>query len=160
MNAVGPARFIRGLTRLEIATEEAAKQTRRRAFLINRNFALLWSGQVVSVIGDNICATVLVLWIVTDIAAGQSWSSLAVTGVFLASTVPTVCFGPIAGVFADRWNTHRTILLMNLLSAALTLTLLLTDRFSPPWELCSIFAITILLSICARFFYSRLVQIH
>lgn len=44
--------------------------------LINRNFALLWGGQAVSLIGDWVFNTALVLWITTRLAQGQAWAPL------------------------------------------------------------------------------------
>jgi hypothetical protein len=62
----------------------------KRSFFINRNFALLWGGQAVSVIGDYVFQTMLVLWITTVEARGQSWAPLAVSGVLLAGSIPTL----------------------------------------------------------------------
>ncbi len=45
---------------------------KKGGFFVNRNFALLWGGQGVSVIGDYIFQTMLVLWTTTVIAKGQS----------------------------------------------------------------------------------------
>jgi MFS family permease len=94
-------------------------------FFINRNFALLWGGQAVSVIGDYVLQTVLVLWITTVIARGQSWAPLAVSGVLLASSVPTFLIGPIAGVFADRWDKRFLMMRMDIFRAVLLLLLVI-----------------------------------
>ena len=84
--------------------------TERPGLLINRNFALLWSGQIISVVGDFVFETTLVLWIVTRIAQGQPWAPLAVSGLLLAASVPVFIIGPLAGVFVDRWDKRRTML--------------------------------------------------
>ena len=94
-----------------------------RGFFINRNFALLWGGQAISVIGDYVFRTMLVLWITTVIARGQLWAPLAVSGVLLASSIPTFLIGPLAGVFADRWEKRLLMMCMDALRAILILLL-------------------------------------
>ncbi len=60
--------------------------------------------------------------------------------------------GPVAGVFADRWESRRTLLIANALSTLLTLALLFTKYLPLFWQLSTIYAITCGLAICARFF--------
>lgn len=93
--------------------------------LINRNFALLWSGQAISILGDFIFNTTLVVWIVVVLAKGYSWTPVAVSGIFLAATLPTVLIGPLVGVFVDRWKKRRTMLSVNILQALFVGLLLL-----------------------------------
>ena len=93
--------------------------------LVNRNFALLWAGHACSVLGDNVFETTLVVWIAADLAAGRSWSALAVSGLLVAATLPVMLVGPVAGVFVDRWRDPRRVMLRaDLLSAVLILALL------------------------------------
>jgi MFS family permease len=133
-------------TRAETAAQRAARA------LINRDFALLWSGQSVSLIGDQVFDTTLVLWVATSIARGASWAPLAVSGIFLATFVPTTIAGPFAGVFVDRWNKRRTMLVMDALRAGLVGLLLVLTRLVPvpflpaghlptAWTLSAIYAI-------------------
>src|SRR6266496_4307749 len=92
-------------------------------FFINRNFALLWGGQTISNLGDIIFDTTLMLWIATIIARDQSWAPLASGGVLLVAAIPTFLIGPLAGVFVDRWDKRRTMILMDVLRALLILLL-------------------------------------
>lgn len=130
--------------------------TRKPGLLINRNFALLWSGQSVSVIGDATFTTTLVLWIATSLAKNQAWAPLAVSGIFLAMSVPTLVAGPIAGVFADRWDKRRTMLRMDAARAVLVSLLLLiaAQPFKSliAWQLASIYGIVASMNICTQFF--------
>ncbi len=57
--------------------------------LFNRNFVLLWFGQVISNLGDVIFDTTLVLWIATVIAPRQAWTPLAVSGVLFSVAIPS-----------------------------------------------------------------------
>src|SRR5580704_101619 len=92
--------------------------------LRSRNYRLFFSGQIISLIGT---------WM-TRIAT--SWLVYRLTGsavllgiVGFASQVPSFLLGPIAGVWVDRWDRHRTLLWTQSLSmiqsfalAALALT--------------------------------------
>lgn len=131
--------------------------------LINRNFALLWLGQAISSVGDFVFDTTLVVWIATQLAVGQPWAPLAVSGVLVAATLPIFLVGPIAGVFVDRWDKRRTMLAMDAARAALIALLLLTagimslpflpgGQLSLPQRLAAIYAIVFLAAACAQFF--------
>lgn len=127
--------------------------------LINRNFALLWCGQAISILGDVIFSTTLILWIATQIAKGQVWAPLAVSCAFLATNVPTFLIGPFAGVFVDRWKKLRTMLAVDLVRAVsmlglmgITLAISLIGREANIELLLAIYLVTFLLSAMDRFF--------
>jgi MFS family permease len=131
----------------------------RPGLLINRNFALLWAGQSVSALGDILFDTTLILWIATHIAHGRDWAPLAVSGVLFATALPTVVVSPLAGVFADRWESRRTMLLMNALRVGLLALLLPVaaglvtspagGSLSVFWQLGEIYVVVVLATICA-----------
>ena len=110
-------------TEAEVPGLGLLKRAARTAF-INRNFALLWWGQTVSSVGDYAWDTALVLWIATTLANGQSWAPLAVSGAILAAAVPQIVVGPIAGVFVDRWDKRRTMIVMTAIQAVLAALLI------------------------------------
>ena len=139
--------------------------TRKKArVLINRNFALLWIGQATSFTGDFVFDTVLVLWIATSIAKGQTWAPLAVSGVVFMAALPAFTVAPIAGVLVDSWdNKRKTMLSMHLCGIALVLLLfpltglvplpLLTSGQLPVWwRLAAIYAVALLIGTMAQFF--------
>ncbi|MDQ2715551.1 MAG: MFS transporter [Chloroflexota bacterium] len=143
--------------------ETSSERGKAGGFFINRNFALLWSGQAVSVVGDYVFQTILVLWITTVIARGQSWAPLAVSGVLLASSVPTFLIGPIAGVFADRWDRRLLMMRMDALRAVLILFLIFFVGAIPlPFlvgghlpimgQLGMLYGSVFLISVCDQFF--------
>src|SRR5215472_1411290 len=103
---------------MESSPTPGASSPAKSGFLINRNFALLFFGFTISSIGDFVFSTTLVLWIAVILAKGQSWAPLAVSGVLVATTVPAFLIGPFAGVFVDRWDKRRTMLVICLLQAA------------------------------------------
>jgi len=65
--------------------------------LWNRNFSLLWQGQVVSSIGKQTFALAAMLWLkqLTD-------SGTLMGLVMTAALLPMVVLGPVAGVVVDR----------------------------------------------------------
>lgn len=135
------------------------------AILINRNFALLWVGQTISVLGDTIFAITLVLWVTTRIARAQPWAPLAVSGVLLATIAPEFLVSPLAGVVADRWNRRRIMLAMDAARAVLiALLVLATGTISIPLpfapggalphagQLAVIYGVVFVASVCSQFF--------
>src|SRR6185437_6299146 len=88
-------------------------------YLINRDYARLWYGQAVSVVGDAVFDTTLVLWISTKLAKGQSWAPAAVSGIMIAMFGAVMVVGPLAGVFVDRWHRRRTMLRSEVIRALL-----------------------------------------
>lgn len=90
----------------------------------NRTWLLLWSGQSISSVGNYVFDTTVVLWISTVIARGQSWAPAAVSGALIAATAPAVVVGPVAGVFVDRWNRRRIMIISDMCRAVLIAALL------------------------------------
>ncbi|MFL5659818.1 MAG: MFS transporter [Ktedonobacteraceae bacterium] len=136
---------------------------RKMPLLINRNFALLWSGQAISILGDIVFDTTLVLWIANRIALNESWAPLAVSGVVFATSLPAFVLGPIAGVFVDRWDKRSTMLWTDALRALLIFLLMFISGliplpFVPPiqlsrlWQLDMIYTIVVLVTTCSQLF--------
>jgi MFS family permease len=83
----------------------------------NRDFSLLWIGQLVSFLGDRIhqvALGVLVLQVGTPLDFGLTMA---------ATAVPNVFFGPLAGALVDRWDRKRTMVVSDLARAGLVLTI-------------------------------------
>jgi len=142
------------------SVSQASTRPLTSSLFINRNFALLWAGQSISVIGDFVFDTTLVLWIGTVVAKNQPWAPLAVSGVLLMASVPAFLVGPIAGVFVDRWDKRRIMLSADLLRTIIVALLLLITGVipfpffspSPLIQLIAIYAVVALVSICAQLF--------
>ncbi len=60
---------------MNMSKAASGQANRKSVLLINRNFALLWSGQAISQLGDVVFGGTLMFWIVTAIARGQSWGA-------------------------------------------------------------------------------------
>jgi MFS family permease len=135
------------------------KDVQKPPFYINRNYTLLFSGYAISVIGDVIFTTTLMLWVPLVIAKGQPWAPLALGGVTLAALLPTLLFGSLAGVFVDRWVKRTTMLRMDVLRAVLLLLLLPCSGLFPIFadipvsvKLLIIYVVVFFAGICSQFF--------
>jgi MFS family permease len=81
----------------------------------NRNFSLLWTGQLISLLGDRIHVIALGALVA---AAG---TPLEVGLTFASTAVPSVLLGPLAGVLVDRWDRRRTMIACDVVRAGLVL---------------------------------------
>lgn len=127
--------------------------------LINRNFTFFWLGQTISILGDAVYGSALILWIATILAHNQSWAPLAVSGTLLAQYLPIALVGPLAGVFVDRWQARKVMLHMDairtLLIAALTIAIFIASLhpgISTWQQLGIVYGVTLLESGCGQFF--------
>ena len=89
------------------------------AVMRQRNFALLWLGNVVSLLGNWILLVALPFYIYQ-----RTGSVLATGATFIVETIPALVLGSLAGVFADRWDRRRTLIVTNVLQAFFLLPLL------------------------------------
>lgn len=115
-----------------------------RGLLINRNFALLASGQAISNSGDFVYSTTLLVWVFA-----LTHSAAAISGVLIAQYAPIFLLGPVAGVFVDRWNRRTTMIVADVTRAVVTLLPLVVPAFL---RLPAIYASVFLLATFARFF--------
>jgi MFS family permease len=126
--------------------------------LINPNFAKLFYAFAISAIGDFLFDTTLVLWIGKTLLLHKSYAPLAVSGVLVAVAVGTIVTGPIAGVFVDRWNKRHTMMVSDLIRAALIAVIvvvaLLPSGTLPTGAMLAVIYAVVLLSTCtSQFFY-------
>ena len=87
--------------------------------LRQRNFALLWVGGLISMVGD----WVLFVGLPYEIYR-QTGSTLATGAMVLALLIPRIVFGSVAGVYVDRWDRRRLMITVNLLLAVFLIPLL------------------------------------
>ncbi len=122
----------------------------------NRNWRLLWSGQSVSLVGDMVFYVTVLLWIATIIAKGRTWAPAAASGALIATGVPVLIVGPLAGVWVDRWDRRRTMLTADAARALLIISLLvvplLRHRLPIGAQLGIVYAVLALASCFAEFF--------
>lgn len=129
--------------------------------LINREYALLWTGQAISLLGDAVFTPTLVLWIATHVARGEPWAPAAVGALVFAQAVPQIILGPIAGVFADRlpkrstmltMDAARSLLLCLLMVASGAMSLMFRATLPRTELLGAIYATVVLVTACSQLF--------
>ncbi len=103
-----------GAAAIAIPAERA--QSPYLALVRNRNFSLLWVGQLVSFFGDRVNQVAIGVLVL-----GTTKSPLDVGFVFAATAVPNVFFGPLAGALVDRWDRRWTMIACDLVRAGLVL---------------------------------------
>jgi DHA3 family macrolide efflux protein-like MFS transporter len=118
------------------------------ARLWNKNFALLWEGQVVSSIGKQTFALAAMLWLkqITD-------SGTLMGLVMTIAMLPMVVLGPIAGVIVDRWNRQRLIAWTDLAGGFLVLgaASFFFLPFATPVRIGVVFCVTVLTGLLDTF---------
>lgn len=94
----------------------------------NRNYRLLWFGQIVSQLGDwfNSVAVYALLLELTGTAT-------SVALMIIVQFLPMAVIGPVAGVVVDRVDRRRLMILMDVLRGVLVLALLVVHRAEQVW---------------------------
>lgn len=98
--------------------------------LRQRNFALLWLGGLISQTGDWLLQIGLPVYVYL-----LTGSVLATSITLIVAFVPNLLLGSVAGVFVDRWDRRRVMLIANLLLAAGLLPMFLIQDKNTLWIL-------------------------
>lgn len=98
------------------------------AVIRQRNFALLWCGQLISMLGDWALLVVLPFYVYQ-----RTGSALATGAMFIVETLPRLFLGSVAGVFVDRWNRRWTMIAADFSRAFILLPLLLLHGSNSIW---------------------------
>ena len=93
------------------------------AVLRQRNFALLWLGDLVSLTGDWLLIVALPFFIYQ-----RTGSVLATGTMFIMEILPRLFLGSLAGVFVDRWNRRKTMIVADIARALILMPLLLVHN--------------------------------
>lgn len=107
-----------------------------------RSFLFLWIGEVFTQISTNLFNFFLIL-----IVFKLTHSNTAVSGVVLSFTIPAIFFGSIAGVYVDRWDRKKVLVITNVIRAFLLILLAFTLQ-----NVFMIYLISFLFSILVQFF--------
>ena len=110
----------------------------------NRNFRLLWFGQIVSQLGDwfNVVALYALLFELTG-------SATAVAGMMVMQLLPVALVGPVSGVVVDRFDRRRIMIAADLLRGAAVLGLLVVRTPDAAWLA---YVVTGVMVACSGFF--------
>lgn len=125
-------------------TAERGRTSYRRLFR-NRSFMALWLGQTISFIGDYF------YWLAIPIMVEKLTGSALQVGLsMMSSALPVLLLGPVAGVFVDRWDRKRTMIVADLLRALLVLACLFVRTADQVWIY---YAVAFAMSCISRFFF-------
>jgi DHA3 family macrolide efflux protein-like MFS transporter len=83
-----------------------------------RDFFLIWSGQLISVVGSRLSSFALGIWVLRSTG---SPTDFAMT--FVAMSVPALLVSSVAGVVADRWNRRNIMMVCDVLAGTSLLVL-------------------------------------
>jgi len=69
-------------------------------------FAIIWTGQFLSILTSTIVNFAIILWISIETGSAEmlAWAAIA-------ALLPQAIIGPVTGVFIDRWNRKRVMIL-------------------------------------------------
>lgn len=108
----------------------AAIQTNKNVkdVLSNLNFRHLWVGQTISQIGDGLTSLAILIMI------NQITGSTAALGTMMVViALPQLIFGMLAGVYIDRWDRRKIMIVSDVLRGLLVLGFILVRRPQDVW---------------------------
>ncbi len=114
--------------------------------LWNRNFLLLWQGQLVSILGDVVYAIALGFWILA-----KTGSTSLMGALMAASVLPRVLVSPVAGVVVDRLERRGLMVWMDVIRGTAVVAVGAVG-IAGLLEVWMVFAAGILLGLCGAFF--------
>ena len=115
-------------------------------FLINRNFCLLWFGQLISQLGDKAYNIALMWWLLE-----KTNSPFFVSSFLVVSMLPELIFGPVAGVYIDRLDKKTILVVSDFARGIIVLTLAILCQ-SELLEIWHIYVAALCISLCSALF--------
>jgi DHA3 family macrolide efflux protein-like MFS transporter len=129
---------------LEMAGCPVQEETSEK--LWTSNFLLLWQGQFISMLGDVIYGIALGFWVLA-----VTGSTVLMGTLMAATTLPKVLVSPFAGVWADRTDRKRLLIVMDLIRGLL-IVLMGVAAYSGFIRIWMVFLAGIILGVCGAFF--------
>lgn len=110
------SRIVGEMTEAQAEVAGVRRQSPYLRLARNRNYSLLWVGQLVSLFGERIHTVALGFLVLraTGSVEDVGWT-------FAATAVPNILLGPLAGALVDRWDRRLTMIGCDLVRAALVL---------------------------------------
>ncbi len=118
--------------------------------LLNKNYVLLWQGQTVSRLGNQIFLVSLILWLTYTV---NLKSLVGLLG--MIAGLPAVLLSAFGGVIADRFSRKKIIIISDIFNGLLILSLAATLHYFPQnikLIIGHIFVISILSAVTSAFF--------
>ncbi len=83
-----------------------------------KKFLLIWIGQFLSLISSSAVNFAIIIWLSIEHASAEVLAYSAIAGM-----LPAALIGPFAGVYIDRWDRKKTMMLADSFVAACTLVM-------------------------------------
>ena len=109
----------------------------------NRNFSLMWSGQLISTIGSALTSLAASIYVFR-----LTNSALSVGLMLMATAAPSLLVGLFAGVFVDRYDRKKIMITADLIRAVLVVLI----PFLVPINIIWLYIIVMLTSAIGQFF--------
>ena len=120
---------------------------RFRDVLKNRSFLFLWLGQIISNFGERLSQMALIALV----SRRTPGSAIELAKLFFFIVIPVFLIGPIAGVYVDRWDRKRVMIISDILRGILVLSIpffiLFFKSFTP------VYIAVFLIFVVTRFFF-------
>ncbi len=107
----------------------------------HKSFALLWSGQAISSLGDSLYGVALAWWVLE-----QTGSPVVMGTVVMARTIPMLLFALLGGVMVDRVNRLHLMLLSDL-TRGVAVGLIAVLLFTNTLEVWHVYALSLLFGL-------------
>lgn len=126
---------------------------RKPVRLWNKNFFLLWQGQLVSVLGDVMYIIALDFWVL------EATGSTALMGLLSALTMlPKLILGPFAGVLVDKWDRKRIIVMADFIRGVFVTFIGIAAIFGF-LQVWMVFVVGIVIGLCGAFFNPSILSV-
>lgn len=116
------------------------------SILKNKNFMLLWFGQLISLFGNNI-HSLAVMWYVKEVTGSTAQMGMSL----IFSQLPFILVSPIAGTVADRCDRKKIIVFTDLINGILVGIIALLI-YSHNMEIEILYIISAIMSLIKAFF--------
>lgn len=100
-----------------------------RDLLRDRDFRLFFASTAASSLGDWIGVLAILALTETVVGPGTTTTAFALSGVMVARILPMMLLGPVAGVYADRWDRRHTLVLTDVGRGVVMVALAFSQNF-------------------------------
>ena len=83
-----------------------------------KTFGIIWSGQLASILSSSVVGYAIIFWKSIETGSAEVLALAAIAGM-----LPQSLLGPVVGVYVDRWDRKRTMILADSFIAFCTLIL-------------------------------------
>ena len=83
-----------------------------------KTFTVIWSGQLVSILSSAVVSYAVIFWMSLETESAEVLALAAIAGI-----LPQSLLGPFVGIYIDRWDRNRTMILADTFIALCTLAL-------------------------------------